>query len=81
MNTKHIHDSIFFKFKDVIYAIRDCAFVTSEYPVILSFENHCSRHQQEKMAKYCDSIFGDLLLKEVLPDFPVSSSLIFERFI
>jgi hypothetical protein len=22
---------------------RDCAFVTSEYPVILSLENHCSR--------------------------------------
>ena len=58
----------------MIYAIRDCAFVTSEYPVILSFENHCSRHLQEKMAKYCDSIFGDLLLKEVLPDFPVRMS-------
>lgn len=29
-------------FKDAIVAIRDCAFVTSEYPVILSFENHCS---------------------------------------
>lgn len=28
-------------FKDVIYAIRDTAFVVSEYPVILSFENHC----------------------------------------
>ena len=27
--------------QDVIYAIRDCAFVTSDYPVILSFENHC----------------------------------------
>jgi len=39
--------------------------------VILSFENHCSRHQQYKMAKYCDEIFGDLLLKEALPDFPV----------
>ena len=22
------------------------------------------------MAKYCDEIFGDLLLKEALPDFP-----------
>ena len=66
-----ISSLIFFSLQDVIYAIRDCAFVTSEYPVILSFENHCSRHLQEKMAKYCDSIFGDLLLKEVLPDFPV----------
>lgn len=59
-------------FKDVIHAIRDCAFVTSDYPVILSFENHCSRHQQYKMAKYCDEIFGDLLLKEPLPDFPLA---------
>ena len=58
-------------FKDVIYAIRDCAFVTSDYPLILSFENHCSRQQQYKMAKYCDEIFGDMLLKEPLPDFPV----------
>lgn len=58
-------------FKDVIYAIRDCAFVTSDYPVILSFENHCCRAQQYKLAKYCDEIFGDLLLKEPLPDFPL----------
>ncbi len=59
--------------QDVIYAIRDCAFVTSDYPVILSFENHCNRQQQYKMAKYCDEIFGDMLLKEALPDFPVSA--------
>jgi phosphatidylinositol phospholipase C beta len=52
-------------FKDVIYAIRDCAFVTSEFPIILSFENHCSRPQQYKMAKYCDEIFGDLLFKVI----------------
>ncbi len=63
-------------FRDVIYAIRDCAFVTSEYPVILSFENHCSRHQQYKMAKYCDEIFGEFLLKEPLPDFPVRRKLL-----
>ena len=64
-------------FKDVILAIRDTAFQTSEYPVILSFENHCSRHQQYKMAKYCDEIFGDLLLKEPLPECPVSRLSIF----
>lgn len=58
-------------FKDVIYAIRDCAFVTSDCPIILSFENHCCRAQQYKLAKYCDEIFGDLLLKESLPDYPV----------
>ena len=27
--------------QDVIEAIADCAFKTSEYPIILSFENHC----------------------------------------
>lgn len=53
-------------------AIKDTAFVTSEYPVILSFENHCCKAQQYKMAKYCDEILGDLLLKEPLPDYPVS---------
>lgn len=64
-------------FRDVIYAIRDCAFVTSDYPVILSFENHCSRAQQHKLAKYCDEIFGDLLLNEQLADFPVRIQSIF----
>lgn len=58
-------------FKDVIYAIRDTAFVTSDYPVILSFENHCCKSQQYKLAKYCDEIFGDLLLKESIADFPL----------
>lgn len=31
---------LFFQ-QDVIQAIKETAFVTSEYPVILSFENHC----------------------------------------
>ncbi|KAI5699465.1 hypothetical protein M8J75_003445 [Diaphorina citri] len=57
-------------FKDVIYALRDTAFVTSDFPVILSFENHCCKTQQYKLAKYCDEILGDLLLKECLPDYP-----------
>ncbi|RZF37730.1 hypothetical protein LSTR_LSTR003141 [Laodelphax striatellus] len=57
-------------FKDVIYALRDTAFVTSDYPIILSFENHCCKTQQYKLAKYCDEILGDLLLKEQLPDYP-----------
>ncbi|XP_020283715.1 1-phosphatidylinositol 4,5-bisphosphate phosphodiesterase-like [Pseudomyrmex gracilis] len=58
-------------FKDVIYAIRDTAFVTSDYPIILSFENHCCLKNQLKLAKYCDEIFGDLLLKEPLKDYPL----------
>lgn len=48
-------------FKDVIYAIRDTAFVTSDWPIILSFENHCCVSQQYKLAKYCDEIFGMIL--------------------
>ncbi|XP_046752593.1 1-phosphatidylinositol 4,5-bisphosphate phosphodiesterase-like [Diprion similis] len=58
-------------FKDVIYALRDTAFVTSDYPIILSFENHCCLKQQYKLAKYCDEILGDLLLKEPLKDYPL----------
>jgi hypothetical protein len=52
----------------VIYALRDTAFVTSDFPVILSFENHCCKGQQYKLAKYCSDILGDLLLKEPLPE-------------
>ncbi|KAK1795568.1 hypothetical protein P4O66_001064 [Electrophorus voltai] len=60
-------------FKDVIQAIKETAFVTSEYPVILSFENHCSKPQQYKMAKYCEDIFGELLLKQPLEGFPIEA--------
>ena len=59
-------------FKDVIEAIADVAFMTSDYPVILSFENHCCQKQQIKMAQYCKDILGDLLLTEALEDYPVS---------
>ncbi|XP_042188776.1 1-phosphatidylinositol 4,5-bisphosphate phosphodiesterase beta-4 isoform X2 [Callorhinchus milii] len=61
-------------FKDVIQAIKDTAFVTSEFPVILSFENHCSKPQQYKMAKYCEEIFGDFLLKVPLESFPLDKA-------
>ncbi|XP_042245889.1 1-phosphatidylinositol 4,5-bisphosphate phosphodiesterase beta-4-like [Thunnus albacares] len=60
-------------FKDVIQAIKETAFVTSDYPVILSFENHCSKPQQYKMAKYCEEIFGDFLLKLPLENYPIES--------
>uniref|UniRef100_A0AAQ6IGX5 Phosphoinositide phospholipase C n=1 Tax=Anabas testudineus TaxID=64144 RepID=A0AAQ6IGX5_ANATE len=58
-------------FKDVIEAIAESAFKTSQYPVILSFENHIdSVKQQEKMANYCKTIFGDALLTEPLEKYP-----------
>ncbi len=49
------------RFEDVIKAIKDYGFMASEYPVILSFENHCSIPQQQKMASYCKKILGSLL--------------------
>uniref|UniRef100_A0A8C2K866 1-phosphatidylinositol 4,5-bisphosphate phosphodiesterase n=1 Tax=Cyprinus carpio TaxID=7962 RepID=A0A8C2K866_CYPCA len=58
---------------DVIQGIKEMAFLTSEYPVILSFENHCTKHQQYKLARYCEDIFGDLLLKQPLDDFPMEA--------
>ncbi|XP_038638637.1 1-phosphatidylinositol 4,5-bisphosphate phosphodiesterase beta-2-like isoform X2 [Scyliorhinus canicula] len=59
-------------FKDVIEAIAESAFKTSQYPVILSFENHVdSPKQQAKMADYCRTIFGDMLLTETLDKYPL----------
>ncbi|BFZ12494.1 hypothetical protein BsWGS_15532 [Bradybaena similaris] len=58
-------------FRDVIEAIAQSAFKTSDYPVILSFENHCSPKQQAKMANYCRNIFGDMLLVNPLESHPL----------
>ncbi|XP_053556682.1 1-phosphatidylinositol 4,5-bisphosphate phosphodiesterase gamma-2 [Bombina bombina] len=52
------------KFDDVVQAIRDHAFATSEYPVILSIEEHCTIEQQRYMAKVFKKVFGDLLLSK-----------------
>lgn len=38
------------RFMDVIRTIKEHAFITSEYPVILSIEDNCSLPQQRKMA-------------------------------
>lgn len=38
----------------------------SEFPVILSLENHCSMEQQRVMAQLLDTILGDMLLREPL---------------
>uniref|UniRef100_A0AAV2KCB5 Phosphoinositide phospholipase C n=1 Tax=Knipowitschia caucasica TaxID=637954 RepID=A0AAV2KCB5_KNICA len=63
-------------FKEVIEAISECAFKTSPFPIILSFENHVdSPKQQAKMAEYCRSIFGDALLTDPLEKYPSYSQL------
>lgn len=59
-------------FKEVIEAIAESAFKVSDYPVILSFENHCSPRQQAKMAAHCRNIFGEMLLVDALDSHPVS---------
>ncbi|EHB15682.1 1-phosphatidylinositol-4,5-bisphosphate phosphodiesterase zeta-1 [Heterocephalus glaber] len=59
-------------FKTVIQAIHKYAFMTSEYPVVLSLENHCSTAQQEVMAGILQTTFGDSLLSDILDDFPDS---------
>ncbi|TNN36593.1 1-phosphatidylinositol 4,5-bisphosphate phosphodiesterase delta-4 [Liparis tanakae] len=53
-------------FKDVVTAVGNYAFKVSEYPVILSMENHCSVEQQRVMAQHLHHILGDKLLKSTL---------------
>uniref|UniRef100_A0A7N6FIM9 1-phosphatidylinositol 4,5-bisphosphate phosphodiesterase n=1 Tax=Anabas testudineus TaxID=64144 RepID=A0A7N6FIM9_ANATE len=63
-------------FKEVIEAIAECAFKTSPFPVILSFENHVdSLKQQAKMAEYCRSIFGEALLIDPLDKYPLEAGV------
>uniref|UniRef100_A0A915Q3D7 1-phosphatidylinositol 4,5-bisphosphate phosphodiesterase n=1 Tax=Setaria digitata TaxID=48799 RepID=A0A915Q3D7_9BILA len=62
-------------FKDVIIAIAETAFLVSEFPVILSLENHCSVKQQKKIALYCREIFGNFLLTEPLGSYPSLNAL------
>uniref|UniRef100_A0AAY4DMQ5 Phosphoinositide phospholipase C n=1 Tax=Denticeps clupeoides TaxID=299321 RepID=A0AAY4DMQ5_9TELE len=50
------------RFDDVVKAINDHAFVSSEYPVILSIEEHCCVDLQRHMAHVFKEVFGDKLL-------------------
>ncbi|XP_076023300.1 1-phosphatidylinositol 4,5-bisphosphate phosphodiesterase gamma-1 isoform X2 [Genypterus blacodes] len=54
------------KFCDVLATIKEHAFVTSEYPVILSIEDHCSIVQQRNMATFFRKVFGDMLLTKAV---------------
>lgn len=48
--------------KDAIDTIAKYAFVASEYPVILSLENHLGVAQQKVFVQYCIDAFGDKLV-------------------
>ncbi|XP_050360747.1 1-phosphatidylinositol 4,5-bisphosphate phosphodiesterase gamma-1 isoform X1 [Nymphalis io] len=50
------------KFMDVLRTIKEHAFVTSDYPVILSIEDNCSLPQQRRMAGAFQDVFGEMLL-------------------
>uniref|UniRef100_A0A670ZJ72 Phosphoinositide phospholipase C n=1 Tax=Pseudonaja textilis TaxID=8673 RepID=A0A670ZJ72_PSETE len=53
-------------FKEVVEAIDRNAFITSDMPVIISIENHCSLPQQRKMADIFKNTFGDKLVTKFL---------------
>ncbi|KAI9010111.1 hypothetical protein DFJ74DRAFT_337007 [Hyaloraphidium curvatum] len=55
------------KFRDVIETIKKYAFCVTDYPAILSLENHCSIPQQEEMAKILREVLGDALITEPVP--------------
>ncbi|XP_032234673.2 1-phosphatidylinositol 4,5-bisphosphate phosphodiesterase delta-4 isoform X2 [Nematostella vectensis] len=58
------------KFKDIIQAVAEHAFKVSDYPVILSLENHCNIENQRKIAEHLENILGDKLFKD-----PVDTAL------
>ncbi|WKY15760.1 hypothetical protein Q1695_000889 [Nippostrongylus brasiliensis] len=64
-------------FRQVIEIIKKSAFTTSDLPVILSIENHCSLQQQAKMAQMFKTVLGDKLVTSFLfePDFSDSPRL------
>ncbi|XP_038620358.1 1-phosphatidylinositol 4,5-bisphosphate phosphodiesterase epsilon-1 [Tachyglossus aculeatus] len=53
-------------FKEVVEAIDRSAFITSDMPIIISIENHCSLPQQRKMAEIFKNVFGDKLVSKFL---------------
>jgi len=55
-------------FKDVVQACKTYAFQRSDFPVILSLENHCSLDQQDKMAEHLVNILGDILYTKVIKE-------------
>ena len=46
------------RFIDVIRCIKDHAFVTTDFPVVLSIEQHCDIPQQRIMARQFKEVFG-----------------------
>ncbi|KAK3206537.1 hypothetical protein Dsin_020583 [Dipteronia sinensis] len=57
-------------------AIKDNAFVASEFPVVITFEDHLTPNLQEKVAQMVTKVFGDMLHQSGhLDEFPSPESL------
>lgn len=59
-------------------AIKDHAFTASEYPVVITFEDHLTHHLRKEVAKMVTVTFGDILYvpkSEDLNEFPSPESL------
>lgn len=50
-------------FEEVAQALADHAFDHSEFPLILSLENHCSKQQIVRVGAILEEVFGDRLLR------------------
>lgn len=57
-------------FREVLVNLRDYSFNKSEYPVLLSVENHCSPKTQLKMEKYFREVLGEDNLYILDPENP-----------
>ncbi|XP_027878221.1 1-phosphatidylinositol 4,5-bisphosphate phosphodiesterase delta-4 [Xiphophorus couchianus] len=49
-------------FRDIISTLKEYAFKVSDFPVIVSLENHCGVEQQTVMATHLRQILGEMLL-------------------
>ncbi|EGD78958.1 hypothetical protein PTSG_01932 [Salpingoeca rosetta] len=59
--------------KEVLLAIRDNAWAVSDFPLVLSLENHLCVQQQDLLADMLVEVFGSELLSEPLPNFPTEA--------
>jgi len=55
-------------FKDVIAVCKEFGFIKSDFPLILSLENHCSLQQQDRMADILLSVLGDMLFVDKIKE-------------
>lgn len=55
--------------RTILEAIREYAFLSSPYPVILSVEVHCGVQQQDRLANIMKTVLGDKLISRRLDDF------------